>query len=121
MLRGADLQTEPPDDILTQDCISRRVLGAYDGFNTVRRCRSAREHLLCGLQDVLEHALTPVGPRGQPLLAHVFALDQDQLDSFLFDLFALLRRPQAADAPRMPEGDVSKNLFAQAHVASHLG
>jgi hypothetical protein len=46
-----------------EESIRRSVLGPFDGFNTVRRCRSAREHLLCGLQDVLEHVLLPVGPR----------------------------------------------------------
>ena len=30
---------------------------SYDGYNVLRRCRSARQHLLCGLQDVLEEAL----------------------------------------------------------------
>ena len=119
MFRPPDYR--PPDDSITQGCIFRRVLGAYDGFNTVRRCRSAREHLLCGLQDVLEHALIPVGPRGQPLLAHVFGLDQEQLDSFLFDLLSLLRRPDVASGPETTDRDVRKNLFAQAHVASHLG
>jgi hypothetical protein len=87
-------------------CIHRRVLGSYDGFNTVRRCRSAREHLMCGLQDVLEQVLTPVGASGKPLLAHVLRLDHGPLNFFLFDLLALLRR--------------SEDLFAQPHVAGHL-
>ena len=30
--------------------VSRRILSPYDGYNTLRRCRSARQHLLCGLQ-----------------------------------------------------------------------
>jgi len=91
-----------------QAVIERRVLGAYDGFNTVRRCRSAREHLLCGLQDVLEHVLVPVGNTGQTLLAHVLRLDPTSLtfSHFLFDLLSLLRQ--------------SQDLFSQAHVAGHL-
>ena len=89
-----------------QSCIHRRVLGSYDGFNTVQRCRSAREHLLCGLQDVLEHVLAPVGTSAQPLLAHVLHLDKSQLTLFLFDMLALLRG--------------AESLLTQTHVAGHL-
>jgi hypothetical protein len=66
------------------------------GFNTVRRCCSAREHLLCGLQDVLEHVLVPVGAAGQTLLAHVLGLDPASMtfSHFLFDLLSLLRGSQ---------------------------
>ena len=69
------------------------------GFNTVRRCRSAREHLLCGLQDVLEHVLVPVGATGQTLLAHVLRLDPASMtfSHFLFDLLSLLRRSQGEE------------------------
>lgn len=37
---------------------TRRVLNAYDGYNTVRKCRSAREHMLCGLQVSTERHCT---------------------------------------------------------------
>ena len=69
------------------------------GFNTVRRCCSAREHLLCGLQDVLEHVLVPVGATGQTLLAHVLRLDPASMtfSHFLFDLLSLLRRSQGEE------------------------
>jgi len=69
--------------VTAQGCVRRRVLGAYDGFNSVRRCRSAREHLLCGLQDVLEHVLTPLGREKKPLLAHVLRLEQVHLFMFI--------------------------------------
>jgi hypothetical protein len=33
-----------------QNFVSNKIMSAYDGYNTLRKCRSARQHLLCGLQ-----------------------------------------------------------------------
>jgi hypothetical protein len=40
-------------DEAAEKFVSRKILSAYDGYNTLRRCRSARQHLLCGLQVCL--------------------------------------------------------------------
>ncbi|EKX54075.1 hypothetical protein GUITHDRAFT_100324 [Guillardia theta CCMP2712] len=87
-------------DALAEHYIRKRILGPYDGYNTVRRCRSAREHLLCGLQDVLEQVLF------QGSMSAILRLEPPDYHVFLFDLLDLLRRVETS--------------LSQPQVASHL-
>jgi len=88
-------------------CVRAKLLGAYSGSNTVARCRSAREHLLCGVQDVLEEAL---GDRDRAVLvADTLQLDARQWHALLLNLLdTLLQMPRA------------KACLAYPHVAPHF-
>jgi len=47
-------------------CVDARVLSPYDGYNTLQRLQSARQHVMCGLRDCLQALLSQLEVRCVP-------------------------------------------------------
>jgi len=57
--------------------VDARVLSPYDGYNTLQRLLSARQHVLCGLRDVMDKLmsrLTAPDEDGRGLSTEVLSL-----------------------------------------------
>ena len=68
-------------------CVDARVLSPFDGHNTLQRLQSARQHVLCGLRDVVAVLQGPLAAGGQHQAWVAFDFVYDLVNSHLVPLF----------------------------------